>query len=195
MENFTHIVQTISATLGVAWASGINLYAALLVIGLLGATGSIALPEHLQLLSHPLVLAAAGFMYLVEFIADKIPGVDSTWDAIHTFIRIPAGAVLAAGMAGSVDPAISLAAAVVGGGLAAGTHATKAGTRVLINTSPEPFSNWTASVSVRWTWAAVPQTSAWHPRNATRTRCRRTSISMRWNWISWTACSTAPTST
>ncbi|MBR5998623.1 MAG: DUF4126 domain-containing protein [Deltaproteobacteria bacterium] len=147
MENFTHIVQTISATLGVAWASGINLYAALLVIGLLGATGSITLPEHLQLLSHPLVLVAAGFMYLVEFIADKIPGVDSTWDAIHTFIRIPAGAVLAAGMVGSVDPAISLAAAVVGGGLAAGSHATKAGTRVLINTSPEPFSNWTASVS------------------------------------------------
>ena len=147
MENFTHIVQTISATLGVAWASGINLYAALLVIGLLGATGSIILPEHLQLLSHPLVLVAAGFMYLVEFIADKIPGVDSTWDAIHTFIRIPAGAVLAAGMVGSVDPAISLAAAVVGGGLAAGSHATKAGTRVLINTSPEPFSNWTASVS------------------------------------------------
>jgi len=147
MENFTHIVQTISATLGVAWASGINLYAALLVIGLLGTTGSIALPEHLQLLSHPLVLVAAGFMYLVEFIADKIPGVDSTWDAIHTFIRIPAGAVLAAGMVGSVDPAISLAAAVIGGGLAAGSHATKAGTRVLINTSPEPFSNWTASVS------------------------------------------------
>ena len=147
MENFTHIVQTLSATLGVAWASGINLYAALLVIGLLGATGSIALPEHLQLLSHPLVLAASGFMYLVEFIADKIPGVDSGWDALHTFIRIPAGAVLAAGMAGSVDPAVSLAAAVVGGGIAAGSHATKAGTRVLINASPEPFSNWTASVS------------------------------------------------
>ena len=147
MEQFTHIVQTLSATLGVAWASGINLYAALLVLGLLGATGSITLPEHLQLLSHPLVLVAAGFMYLVEFIADKIPGVDSGWDAIHTFIRIPAGAVLAAGMVGSVDPAVSLAAAVVGGGLAAGSHATKAGTRVLINTSPEPFSNWTASVS------------------------------------------------
>jgi len=94
-----------------------------------------------------MVLFAAGTMYVIEFFADKIPGVDSTWDVLHTFVRIPAGAMLAAGAVGDVTPALSLAAGLMGGGLAASTHATKAGTRALINTSPEPFSNWTASVS------------------------------------------------
>jgi len=84
---------------------------------------------------------------VVEFFADKIPGVDSTWDVLHTFVRIPAGAMLAAGAVGDVTPALSLAAGLMGGGLAASTHATKAGSRALINTSPEPFSNWTASVT------------------------------------------------
>ena len=93
-----------------------------------------------------MVILAAGFMYFVEFFADKVPGVDSGWDALHTFIRIPAGALLAAGAVGDMNAALVLAAAIVGGGLAAGVHATKAGTRVLINTSPEPFTNWTASV-------------------------------------------------
>jgi hypothetical protein len=132
--------------MGVAWASGINLYATILVLGLLGATGNMTLPPDLEVLAHPAVIAAAGFMYLVEFVADKIPGVDTGWDTFHTFIRIPAGALLAAGAVGDVNPAIALAAAIIGGGMAAGTHATKSGTRVLINTSPEPVTNWTASI-------------------------------------------------
>lgn len=93
-----------------------------------------------------MVLMAAGVMYVVEFFADKIPGVDTGWDAIHTFIRIPAGAMLAAGAVSEVDPAIAVAAGILGGGLTAVTHATKAGTRVLVNTSPEPFSNWAVSI-------------------------------------------------
>ena len=136
----------ITLALGVAWASGLNLYAAVATLGLLGVTGNLDLPPDLELLQHPVVIAAAGFMYCVEFVADKIPGVDSTWDTLHTFIRIPAGAALAAGAVGDVSPEIQLAAFLLGGGVAAGSHAVKAGTRILINTSPEPFSNWTASV-------------------------------------------------
>lgn len=142
-------IELISLTLGVAWASGINLYAAVLVLGYLGMTGDITLPPGLELLSDPLVLAAAGFMYMVEFFADKTPGVDTGWDVLHTFIRIPAGAVLAAGMAEGleVSQAAEFAALLIGGSLAATTHLTKTGSRVLINTSPEPFSNWTASIT------------------------------------------------
>ncbi len=140
-------IHTIALTMGVAWASGINLYAAVFMLGFMGMNGYMELPPDLQLLSDPMVLAAAGFMYCVEFFADKTPGVDTGWDAIHTFIRIPAGAVLAAGAVGDVGPAMSLAAGLVGGGLAATAHATKAGSRVLINTSPEPVSNWTASIA------------------------------------------------
>jgi hypothetical protein len=146
MQELHHITAVIALTMGVAWASGLNLYAAILTLGLLGATGNIVLPPDLQILTHPVVIMAAGFMYLIEFVADKVPGVDSGWDALHTFIRIPAGALLAAGAVGHTDPALQLAAAILGGGLAAATHATKAGTRVMINTSPEPFSNWTVSV-------------------------------------------------
>ena len=145
MDQLNHIASVIALTMGVGWASGINLYACIFMLGILGATGNIVLPPSLHILANPLVLVASGFMYCVEFFADKIPGVDSGWDALHTFIRIPAGAALAAGAVGSTHPAVSLAAAIVGGGMAASTHATKAGTRVLINTSPEPFTNWTAS--------------------------------------------------
>ena len=146
MEQLNHIAAIIALTMGVAWASGINLYAAILVLGILGATGSMTLPPDLQILAHPLVLAAAGFMYLVEFVTDKIPGVDTGWDTLHTFIRIPAGALLAAGAVGEINPVVALVAAIIGGGLAAGTHATKAGSRVMINTSPEPLSNWIVSL-------------------------------------------------
>lgn len=139
-------IQTIALTMGVAWASGINLYAAVFMLGYLGMTGNITLPPDLQVLSDPLVLAAAGFMYCVEFFADKTPGVDTGWDGIHTFIRIPAGAMLAAAAVGEVSPAAQLAAGLLGGTLATGSHLTKAGSRVLINTSPEPVSNWTASI-------------------------------------------------
>ncbi|MEN8206591.1 MAG: DUF4126 domain-containing protein [Pseudomonadota bacterium] len=140
------IAQTIALTMGVAWASGINLYAAILMLGVMGATGNLALPADLQILTDPMVMGAAGFMYFVEFFTDKVPGVDTGWDGISTFIRIPAGAILAAGVMGDVSPAAQLAAGIAGGTLTAGTHATKAGTRVLINTSPEPVSNWFASV-------------------------------------------------
>jgi hypothetical protein len=135
------IIPYIALSMGVAWASGINLYAAILVIGLLGNTGSLPLPDTLQVLQNPMIIGAAGFMYCVEFFADKVPGVDSVWDTLHTFIRIPAGAILAATAIGEVDPAIAIAAALVGGGLTAGVHLTKASTRLLVNTSPEPFSN------------------------------------------------------
>lgn len=142
-------IDTIALMLGAAWASGINLYAAVLVLGWLGGSGHVDLPPDLQVLSNPLVMLAAGGMYAVEFFADKVPGVDTGWDALHTFIRIPAGALMAAGAAQGLDvgPAAELAALLVGGGIAATSHATKAGSRVLINTSPEPFSNWGASVA------------------------------------------------
>lgn len=140
-------IDVIAMTLGVAWASGINLYAAILVMGVLGAGGYTELPPSLTVLQDPLVLMAAGVMYFVEFFADKIPGVDSGWDAIHTFIRIPAGAILAVGAAQGleINQAAELAAALLGGSLAATSHLTKASTRLVINASPEPVTNWTAS--------------------------------------------------
>ncbi len=160
MDQYEAIVQTIALTAGVAWASGINLYAVLLVLGLGGITGNIDLPDHLELVANPLVIAAAGVMYCVEFFADKIPGVDNFWDTLHTFIRLPAGALLAAGCVGDINPALAVAAGILGGGLAASTHATKASSRLLINTSPEPFSNWGASISedavvLAGMWAAL----------------------------------------
>ncbi|MCG8611365.1 MAG: DUF4126 family protein [Pseudomonadales bacterium] len=146
MEHYEALLATLSLTMGAAWASGINLYAALLVLGLGGATGNIDLPPDLQVLQNPLVIGAAGLMYMVEFVADKTPGVDSGWDTLHTFVRIPAGAMLAAGAVGDVTPALEIAAGILGGSLAATSHATKAGTRMAINTSPEPVTNWTASI-------------------------------------------------
>ncbi len=154
------IAQTIALTMGVAWASGINLYAAIFMLGFMGTTGNLELPPDLQILSDPMVMLAAGFMYCVEFFADKVPGVDTGWDGIHTFIRIPAGAILAAGAVGEVGTGAQLAAMVAGGTLATGSHLTKAGSRVMINTSPEPFSNWFASVGedvavIAGLWAAL----------------------------------------
>jgi hypothetical protein len=117
------------------------------MLGIMGATGSMDLPAGLETLENPWVIAAAGAMYVVEFFADKIPGVDSAWDTIHSFIRVPAGAVLAATVFADASTAEMLAAGAGGGVLTAATHTIKAGSRLLINTSPEPFSNWTASVS------------------------------------------------
>jgi hypothetical protein len=145
--DMNELATVMAMTLGVSWASGINLYAAILALGLAGATGYAALPEELQILQSPLVIVAAALMYSVEFCADKVPGVDSGWDAIHTFIRLPAGALLASGMVAEMGMAAEISAVIVGGSIAAGTHATKAGSRALINASPEPFSNWTASIS------------------------------------------------
>jgi hypothetical protein len=144
MDNFQNIL---ALSLGAGWASGINLYAATFMLGLLGATGNLDLPAGLEILANPIVLVVTGVMYLIEFLTDKIPGVDTLWDSIHTFIRIPAGAVLASGAVGELGTVAELAAGLMGGTLAAGSHATKAGSRVVMNTSPEPFSNWTASIS------------------------------------------------
>ncbi len=146
MESYETLLATLALTLGASWASGINLYAVLLVLGLGGATGNIALPDALQVLQNPMVIGAAGLMYCLEFFADKVPGVDTSWDLLHTFVRIPAGAMLAAGAVGETHVALEVAAGILGGGMAATSHATKAGARMLINTSPEPFSNWGASV-------------------------------------------------
>lgn len=160
MEQLEQIVSILSITMGIGWASGINLYATLLTLGILSHTGHMALPQELQIVADPLVMMAAAVMYMVEFVADKIPGVDTGWDALHTFIRIPAGAMLAAGAVGDISPAVQLAAAIAGGGMAMTTHAAKSGTRVLINTSPEPFSNWIASIGediavVLGLWTAI----------------------------------------
>lgn len=163
MEQLNNISSTLALCMGVAWASGINLYAAILTLGLLGASGNIQLPPGLEILTDPMVLMAAGLMYFIEFFADKTPGVDTAWDGLHTFIRIPAGALLAAGAVGHVNPAVSLAAALVGGGLAASTHAAKAGSRVLINSSPEPFSNWAASIGEDVMVVAGLWTALHHP--------------------------------
>lgn len=130
---------------GLAWASGIRLYATIVVVGLLGRYGYLHLPEPLLVLQHTWVLAAGAIMAVGEFLADKIPAFDSFWDALHTFIRIPAGAFLAWGAMGDATPAAQLAAGIVGGLVTGGTHLAKSGGRAAINTSPEPFTNWTAS--------------------------------------------------
>ena len=140
-------LNLVALGLGAAWASGINLYLAVLILGGLGAAGMVDLPGDLTVLEHPAVLAAAGGLYIVEFVADKVPGVDSAWDALHTFIRIPAGALLAAGVLQDWGAGYEVAAALLAGGtLAAASHATKASGRVAVNTSPEPFSNWVVSL-------------------------------------------------
>lgn len=154
------VPETIALTLGVGWASGLNLYATVFMLGLLQATGAAALPPDLAVCAEPWVMGAAGLMYCIEFFADKVPGVDSAWDVVHTFVRIPAGAVLAAGAAVELGAGAQLAAALVGGGLAAGSHVTKAGSRAVINVSPEPFSNGSASLAedlavIGGLWAAL----------------------------------------
>ncbi len=147
MDAYQQVIATIALTMGAAWASGINLYATIAVLGIMGATGNVTLPEPLLVLQNPLVIGAASLMYLVEFFADKTPGVDTGWDTIHTFIRIPAGVILAAGVVGDVSPVFVVLAGILGGTVSATSHMIKAGSRVLINTSPEPFSNWAASLT------------------------------------------------
>ncbi|MEP6940581.1 MAG: DUF4126 domain-containing protein [Rudaea sp.] len=138
-------LQQVAIAAGLAWASGIRLYAAVFIVGVLGRVGWIHLPTGLVILEHDWVLAASGVMLVAEFLADKVPGFDSVWDVVHTFIRIPAGALLAWGAMGDNTPALQLTAALLGGVITGGTHLAKASTRAAINTSPEPFSNWAAS--------------------------------------------------
>ncbi|UCV24266.1 DUF4126 domain-containing protein [Ferribacterium limneticum] len=139
------MLQTIALSAGLAWASGLRLYLVVFLAGLLSYFGYLQLPETLAMLRNPLVIGTAGVMAFAELIADKIPAFDSLWDSFQTFIRIPAGALLAAFAMGEVDPAWAVAAGLIGGTITAGTHFAKAGSRLAINTSPEPFSNWIAS--------------------------------------------------
>jgi Domain of unknown function (DUF4126) len=138
-------IEALSLAMGTAWTSGINLYATVAALGIASRAEMIQLPPDLQVLGHPAVIAIACIMYFIEFFADKVPYVDSGWDALHTFIRVPAGAILAARSLGDMNPALELVAVLAGGSIALAAHGTKAATRLAINASPEPFSNWTAS--------------------------------------------------
>ena len=144
-------LMAIAAALG--WASGLRLYAVVFLTGLAGTLGWVPLPDGLKLLENPLLLGASGFMLFVEFFADKIPGLDSLWDALHTVVRIPAGAALAAGVFGGDSATWVAVAALMGGTLAATSHVAKTTTRAAANTSPEPFSNIALSLAGD---AAVP---------------------------------------
>jgi hypothetical protein len=139
-------MTTFALVSGLAWASGLRLYLTLFVIGLIVRFRVVELPAAFDILGDTWVLTASGIMLLAEFFADKLPGFDSVWDAFHTFIRIPAGAILAGAAVGPADPVLVAVAAILGGAIASGTHVAKAGTRALINASPEPFSNWAASI-------------------------------------------------
>ena len=137
----------VAIALALGWGAGLRAYAVIFAVGLAGAMGWVELPGYLHVLEHPLVIAASGFMTLVEFGADKVPWLDSIWDAVHSFVRIPAGAALAAMVFGDSTSAVMVAAGILGGSLAAAMHVAKAGTRATLNLSPEPFSNWAASLS------------------------------------------------
>lgn len=139
-------LSVLALSLGAGWASGLNLYAAVLTLGLLQDLGTVDLPPDLQVLGSPVVLIVAGALYAVEFFADKIPGVSTGWDAVHTFIRIPIGAVLAAASVAHIGRDWALAAALLGGALAAGTHVAKAGSRAGLAVLPLPFAAWVASL-------------------------------------------------
>jgi len=136
---------TLSLALGSAWTSGINLYATVTVLGLLEKFGGTKLPGGLDVLDNWWIIGVAGFLYLIEFFADKIPYLDSVWDVIHTFIRVPAGAVVAYAATNQMDASVATIATLLGGGLALSSHGTKAAVRAAANVSPEPFSNWALS--------------------------------------------------
>ncbi len=155
----TH-VPDLALAAALAWGAGLRLYLVVFLFGLAGMGGLWPLPEHLQVLSHPAVLGASGFMAFVELFADKLPWLDSVWDALHTLIRIPAGAALAAAVFGDAGTATTTAMALLGGTLTATTHFAKAGTRAAVNTSPEPFSNVAVSLAedalvIGGTWMAT----------------------------------------
>jgi len=153
-------VETLGLALGAGFSSGLNLYATVATLGLLQRYGVIHLPATLEILAHPWVLGIAATLYLLEFLADKVPYVDTLWDAVHTFIRPPAAALLAYGAAGAAAPEWRWGAALLAGGVALTSHGTKASARAAVNTSPEPFSNWVLSfgedlLAVWLTWMAA----------------------------------------
>lgn len=140
-------LQQLGLAMGTAWTSGINLYATVAALGIAQLAGLVDLPPGLEVLANPAVVTAAVVMYFVEFFADKVPYLDSGWDAVHTFIRVPAGALIAARAMGPTNPALEVVAALLGGSVALAAHGTKASMRLAINTSPEPFTNWAASIA------------------------------------------------
>ncbi|HEX7998801.1 MAG TPA: DUF4126 domain-containing protein [Pyrinomonadaceae bacterium] len=141
-----NLVHIVGLALGAAWTSGINLYATVAALGLLQHFGLAQLPGGLHVLDNWIIIGVALFMYVVEFVADKIPYVDTVWDAVHTFIRVPAGAVIAFSATAGMNPTVQVLALLLGGGLALSTHGTKATVRAAANTSPEPVTNWTLSI-------------------------------------------------
>lgn len=139
-------IQILGLALGAAWTSGINLYATVAVLGLLQHYGLARLPGGLEVLDNWIIIGIALFLYVIEFVADKIPYVDTVWDAVHTFIRVPAGAVIAFAATSELNSTVHVAALLLGGGLALSTHGTKATVRAAANTSPEPVTNWLLSI-------------------------------------------------
>ena len=159
MSGDWQMLQSLALAGLLAWASGVRLYLVIFAVGLAGRYGYVDLPSGLKVLEHTWVIGAAALMLAMEFLVDKVPGLDSAWDFIHTFVRIPAGAFLAAGATSDQLPALTLAAGLVGGSITAGTHFAKSATRATVNASPEPFSNWGLSFSedamvVGGTWLA-----------------------------------------
>src|SRR6266852_1664044 len=157
-------IETLGLALGAGFSSGLNLYATVATLGLLHRFGVLHLPPGLQALAHPWVLGIAISLYMVEFLADKVPFIDTVWDAVHTFIRPPAAAILTYAAAGAASPEWRWGAALIAGGVALTSHGTKASARAAVNTSPEPFSNWALSfgedvLAVWLTWMAGT-----HPR-------------------------------
>ncbi|HEX8472518.1 MAG TPA: DUF4126 domain-containing protein [Pyrinomonadaceae bacterium] len=141
-----NLVEILGLGLGAAWTSGINLYATVAALGLLQHFGLARLPGGLAVLDNWWIIGVALFLYSIEFVADKIPYVDTVWDAVHTFIRVPAGAIIAVSATANLDPTVRIIALLLGGSLALSTHGTKATVRAAANTSPEPFTNWTLSI-------------------------------------------------
>lgn len=139
-------LATLGRTMGFSLAAGVNLYATVAILGLASRYGWVDLPEQFKAFDNPWLIGIAGFLYVVEFVADKVPWVDSIWDSVHTLIRPVGGALIAVASMGDHSPVITGLIALLGGTVAAGSHATKAGTRVVANTSPEPFSNWLLSL-------------------------------------------------
>lgn len=163
MDRVIDTPQLFALAAALGWASGIRLYAVVLLTGLAGHFGFVDLPHGLQVLQHPAVLVAAGFMCFVEFFADKIPYVDTVWDTVHTLIRIPAGAALAAGALGADGHTMAWVGAILGGSLAATSHISKLTTRAAVNTSPEPFSNVAVSLGEDGFVVFMLWLSATHP--------------------------------
>ena len=156
-------ISSIALASGLSWASGLRLYATVFIVGLLGKFGYVPLPEGLSMLNNPVVIGVAGILCVLEFLADKFPYIDSLWDSVHTFIRIPAGALLAMGTINSADPMVATLVALLGGSLAGATHLTKAGSRALINTSPEPVSNMATSFGEEGLWLSGGWLALTHP--------------------------------